>query len=70
MAMVRHLSTAPVVALDTESDGLHHFPEKVCLLQVAHPDGSVYLVDPLLLPDLAPLVESLTPVMEPAWTSG
>ncbi len=56
-AMVRHLSTAPAVALDTESDGLHHFPEKVCLLQVAHPDGSVYLVDPLLLPDLAPLGE-------------
>ena len=55
--MVRHLSTAPAVALDTESDGLHHFPEKVCLLQVAHPDGSVYLVDPLLLPDLAPLGE-------------
>ncbi len=54
-AMVGHLSTAPLVALDTESDGLHNFPEKVCLLQMAHPDGRVYLVDPLLLPNLAPL---------------
>jgi ribonuclease D len=49
------LRGAAAVALDTESDSLHHFPEKVCLLQVATPDGMVYLVDPLAVPDLTPL---------------
>lgn len=43
------------VALDTESDSLHHFPEKVCLLQLATPDGAAYLVDPLAVPALTPL---------------
>jgi ribonuclease D len=43
---------ARIVAVDSESDSLHHFPEKVCLVQVASEDGAVYLVDPLELPDL------------------
>jgi ribonuclease D len=51
------LRGSTAVALDTESDSLHHFPEKVCLLQVATLDGAAYLVDPLALPDLAPLGE-------------
>lgn len=55
LAMAGHLGGASAVALDTESDSLHHFPEKVCLLQAAHPDGTVYLVDPLAFCDLAPL---------------
>jgi len=54
-ALAEHLTTAPAVALDTESDSLHHFPEKVCLVQVAHADGAIYLVDPLVLPGLEPL---------------
>ena len=58
-AMVRHLSAAPVVALDTESDGLHHFPEKVCLIQVGTAEGAVFLVDPLGVRDLAPLAPML-----------
>jgi ribonuclease D len=53
--MADHLAAASAVALDTESDSLHHFPEKVCLLQVAHSDGAIYLTDPLVLSDLAPL---------------
>ncbi|MFA5029086.1 MAG: HRDC domain-containing protein [Candidatus Methylomirabilota bacterium] len=53
--MAAHLANASIIALDTESDSLHHFPEKVCLLQIAHPDGSVYLVDPLALSDLTSL---------------
>ncbi len=52
------LSGATVVGVDTESDSLHHFPEKVCLLQLAAPDGTVYLVDPLAVPDMTALGEA------------
>ena len=41
--------------MDTESDSLHSFPEKVCLVQVAEASGAVSLVDPLALVDLSPL---------------
>lgn len=54
-ARVRH---APWVALDTEADSLHAYPEKLCLLQLAIPDGSV-LVDPLADLHLEPLWEAL-----------
>jgi ribonuclease D len=34
------------LALDTEADSMHHYPEKVCLVQLSH-RGCDYLVDPL-----------------------
>jgi len=34
------------IALDTEADSLHAYPEKLCLLQIGLPDGEL-LVDPL-----------------------
>jgi ribonuclease D len=43
------------VALDTEGDSLHHYPERLALIQLGLPDGAVWLVDPLALIDLAPL---------------
>jgi ribonuclease D len=43
------------VALDTEGDSLHHYPERLALIQLGLPDGAVWLVDPLALTDLAPL---------------
>ena len=43
------------LALDTESDSLHHHREKVCLVQLAAEGGRAWLVDPLALRDLAPL---------------
>ena len=46
------LSAAPAIALDTEGDSLHHYPERLSLIQIGVPDGSVWLVDPLALPDL------------------
>ncbi len=49
------LSGTEALAADSESDSLHHFPEKVCLVQLSTPDGVVFLVDPLALPDLGPL---------------
>ena len=42
------------MALDTEGDSLHHYPERLALLQLAAPDGTVWLVDPLAVPDLTP----------------
>ena len=50
-----HLGRSRVIALDSESDSLHHFPEKVCLVQLAGEEGAVFLVDPLALGDLSPL---------------
>jgi ribonuclease D len=43
------------VALDSESDSLHHHFEKVCLVQLATDRGEARLLDPLALKDLSPL---------------
>jgi ribonuclease D len=43
------------LALDTESDSLHHHREKVCLVQLASDNGHAVLIDPLAGADLAPL---------------
>lgn len=53
--MVHRLMTAPAVGVDTESDSLYVYHEKVCLIQFSVP-GADYLVDPLSPGlDLAPL---------------
>jgi ribonuclease D len=54
-ALAERLAAAPEIAVDSESDSLHHFPEKVCLVQLADHTGAVWLLDPLALTDLAPL---------------
>jgi ribonuclease D len=43
------------LALDSESDSLHHHREKVCLIQAADARGGAWLIDPLAGPDLSPL---------------
>jgi len=53
--VVRELSAVPELALDTEGDSLHHYPERLSLIQLGLPDGRVWLVDPLVLTDLTPL---------------
>jgi ribonuclease D len=53
--LVSRLGPAGAIALDTESDSLHSYPEKVCLVQVAGEAGEAFLVDPLELRDLSPL---------------
>lgn len=57
-ASLRRLSTdlqrQPAIAVDTESNSLYAYREQVCLLQISVP-GADYLVDPLVLPDLAEL---------------
>ena len=53
--MVHRLTAAPAVGVDTESDSLYVYHEKVCLIQFSIP-GADYLVDPLSPGlDLAPL---------------
>lgn len=44
--------------LDTEADSLHHYHEKLCLLQV-NCAGKYALVDPLAISDVTPLLELL-----------
>lgn len=56
--LVQILDGEDVLAFDLEADSLHHYREKVCLLQVATAKA-VYLVDPLAVPDLSPLADIL-----------
>lgn len=51
---VRH---AAWVAVDTEADSRHCYFEKLCLMQVSHPQGD-YLVDTLAGMDLSPLMKA------------
>jgi len=53
------LRAASWVAVDTEADSLHAYPEKVCLIQISTVSGDE-LIDPLASCDLAPLLEALS----------
>jgi ribonuclease D len=53
--LLASVSASRAVALDSESDSLHHHREKVCLVQVASEGGGAWLVDPLSGLDLRPL---------------
>jgi ribonuclease D len=54
--LIQSLATESVIAVDTESDSLYSYFEKVCLIQFSTPDID-YLVDPLNVDvsNLAPL---------------
>ncbi|MBA3549195.1 MAG: HRDC domain-containing protein [Nannocystis sp.] len=56
--LIDALRGSPWIALDTEADSLHAYPEKLCLIQISHAGGDV-LVDPLMSSSLAPLLEHL-----------
>ena len=57
-ALLPGLQAASWIALDTEADSLHAYPEKLCLVQVSTASGD-FLVDPLSSVDLAPFWEVL-----------
>lgn len=57
-ALAARLQAAEWIALDTEADSLHAYPEKICLLQVSSPAGDE-LVDPLANLDLSPFLAAL-----------
>ncbi len=48
------LKTKKQIAMDLEADSMHHFKEKVCLIQIAD-DTENILIDPLCLTDFSPL---------------
>lgn len=50
------LSHQTEIAVDLEMDSLHHYREKVCLVQVSTRQQS-WLIDPLTLPSISPLVD-------------
>lgn len=52
--LVQRLLQQPRVAVDTESNSLHAYRERVCLIQFSVP-GEDWVVDPLTLHDLQPL---------------
>jgi ribonuclease D len=53
------LRAATWVAVDTEADSLHAYPEKVCLIQISTVSGDE-LVDPLACLNLDPLLDALS----------
>src|SRR3989338_4452551 len=50
--------SSPWASVDTEADSLHHYIEKLCLLQVSIP-AEDYVIDPLAALDLLPVVRIL-----------
>ena len=54
-AFAARLAGSRAIALDSESDSLHHYSEKVCLVQLASDRGEAVLLDPLAVRDLSPL---------------
>jgi ribonuclease D len=56
-ALLPKLRAAQWLALDTEADSLHAYPEKVCLIQISTADGD-RLVDPLAAINLDPLFDA------------
>lgn len=61
-SLIRLVEDSPEIYFDTEADSLHHYFEKICLLQFTVPDGnghSHFLVDPLASLDLTELFQAL-----------
>ena len=54
--VARSLLDQPAISVDTEADSLHHYQEKVCLIQISDHTRDI-IVDPLQVPDLSPLAE-------------
>jgi ribonuclease D len=64
--LARRLHGEAEIALDTEGDSLHHYPERLALIQIADRAGQAWLIDPLALgtlPALAPLFAGTRPVL-------
>ncbi len=57
--MIGEVSKEPVLAIDTESNSLFAYRERVCLVQISTPTKD-YLVDPLAIADLSPLAPAFS----------
>jgi ribonuclease D len=58
-AFLPMLHNAEWVAVDTEADSLHAYPEKLCLIQISTAAGD-RLVDPLAGLDISPVLDALS----------
>lgn len=56
--LVDALCREPLLGMDTESNSLHAYRERVCLVQVSSRDAD-YIIDPLAIDDLSPLGQLL-----------
>jgi len=54
--LAARLLVSPAVAVDTESDSLYSYHEKICLVQFSLPDSD-YIIDPLSIGTLEPLAD-------------
>lgn len=54
VALVTQVMRQPRIAVDTESNSLFAYQEKVCLIQISIPETD-YLIDPFSFSDLSPL---------------
>lgn len=52
--MAQRIEGEPLLAFDLEADSMHHYREKVCLIQISSPSGT-FVVDPLACPDISEL---------------
>ena len=55
---VQAMAGSRAIALDTESNSFHHYPEQLCLIQIAT-RHKVHIIDTISLKELAPLKEVL-----------
>src|ERR1035437_843476 len=51
---IRDMAGEPTISLDTESNSRHHYPEQLCLIQIGT-RRRVYIIDTIVLKDVAPL---------------
>jgi ribonuclease D len=56
--LVETLSNEPLLAIDTESNSLYAYQERVCLIQLSTRTAD-YIIDPLVIDDLTPLAPLL-----------
>ncbi|PZC45218.1 MAG: ribonuclease D [Chloroflexi bacterium] len=54
--MAKQVSNESIVALDLEANGMHRYPERVCLIQLAIPNN-IYIIDPLSNIDMSPICD-------------
>jgi ribonuclease D len=57
-AAVKAMLGSRYIALDTESNSFHHYPEQLCLIQIAT-RHRVYIIDAIVLKEIAALKEVL-----------
>lgn len=56
--LVKKLRNEPLLAIDTESNSLYAYQERVCLIQISTRSHD-YIIDPLRIADMSPLGELL-----------